>query len=31
MVQPLNDEFSYQMKEFHYSVQKVIEIVPIKK
>jgi len=27
----LNDEFSYQMKEFHYSVQKVIEIVPNKK
>ena len=27
----LNDEFSYRMKEFHFSVQKVVEIIPDKK
>lgn len=27
----LNDEFSYQMKEFHFSKQKITEIIPDKK
>ena len=27
----LNDEFTYQMKEFHFSKQKVVEMIPDKK
>jgi Activator of Hsp90 ATPase homolog 1-like protein len=27
----LNDEFSYQMEEFHFSKQKVVEFIPYKK
>jgi hypothetical protein len=27
----LNDEFTYQMEEFHFSKQKIVEIIPYKK
>ena len=27
----LNDEFTYQMKEFHFSKQKIVELIPDKK